>query len=255
MLHSIWTAATGMEAQQMRINTIADNLSNVNTTGYKKSSVDFQDLLYQNILEPSRENAGVQYGLGVKPVAITKAYTQGNLQITNNSYNVAINGTGFFQVRQPDGTFAYTRDGSLKLSPEGYLTTSNGLILEPQIQIDARATDITINTDGMVYIKMANAAEQNQVGQITITRFANPAGLEAIGNNMVVQTGASGEPQTGIPGTGGLGVLRQGALEASNVELVQEMVMMIATQKAYDTASKAITESDKMMDTANQLVR
>jgi flagellar basal-body rod protein FlgG len=244
-----------MQAQQMRINTIANNLSNVNTTGYKKSSVDFQDLLYQTITEPSRDNAGTQYGLGVKPVAITKAYSQGNLQITNNPYNCAINGSGFFQVRQPDGTFAYTRDGSFKLSPEGYLTTANGLIMEPQIQIDPRALDVTVNSDGMVYVKLANATELNQVGQITITRFANPAGLEAIGDNLLMQTGASGEPQTGVPGTGGLGVLRQGALEASNVELVQEMVMMIATQKAYDTSSKAITVSDKMMDTANQLIR
>lgn len=255
MLHSIWTAATGMQAQQMRINTIASNLANTNTTGYKKSSVDFQDLLYQTIAQPNRETAGIQYGLGVKPVAITKYYSQGNLQITNNPLDLAIDGQGFFQVRQTDGSYGYTRDGSFKLSAEGYLMTSNGLLLEPQLRIDSRATDITIGQDGMVWVKLGSNAEQNQVGQITLTRFANPAGLEAIGDNLVVQTGASGEPQTAAPGVEGMGIIRQRALEASNVELVQEMVMMIATQKAYDTSSKAINVSDKMMDTANQLIR
>ncbi|HEY9766700.1 MAG TPA: flagellar basal-body rod protein FlgG [Chroococcales cyanobacterium] len=255
MLHSIWTAATGMQAQQMRINTIANNLSNVNTTGYKKSSVDFQDLLYQTISAPTRDAAGVQYGLGVKPVAITKFYAQGNLQITNNPLNVAIDGVGFFQVRMADGSYAYTRDGSFKLSPDGYLTTSDGLLLEPQVRIPAAANDITIGDNGMVYVKVGNNADQNQIGQINLTRFANPAGLEAIGQNLVIETGASGQPSTGVPGVEGMGVLRQRALETSNVELVTEMVMMIATQKAYDTSSKAIQVSDKMMDTANQLIR
>lgn len=255
MIHAIWTAATGMQAQQMRIDTIANNLSNVNTTAYKRSNVDFQDLLYQTINQPGADTAGVQIGLGVRPVAITKLYEQGNLQITENALDMAIDGEGFFQVRRPDGTVAYTRDGSFKLDAEGNLVTSGGLLLEPQIQFPAGTTNIYISNGGQVAAQLPGQPEQAPIGQINLARFPNPAGLQAMGNNLLMQTAASGEPIIGPPDIEGMGRIRQGALETSNVELVREMVMMIATQKAYDTSSKAINVSDKMMETANQLQR
>lgn len=255
MIHAIWTAATGMQAQQMRIDTIANNLSNVNTTAYKRSNVDFQDLLYQTINQPGADNAGVQVGLGVRPVAVTKIYHQGNLQITENALDLAIDGDGFFQVRRPDGTVAYTRDGSFKLDAEGNLVTSGGLQLEPQIQFPAGTSNIYISTNGQVAAQLPGQPEQAPIGQINLVRFPNPAGLQAMGNNLVLQTAASGEPIIGPADIEGMGRIRQGALETSNVELVREMVMMIATQKAYDTSSKAINVSDKMMETANNLQR
>lgn len=255
MIHAIWTAATGMQAQQMRIDTIANNLSNVNTTSYKRSTVDFQDLLYQTINQPGTDAAGVQIGLGVRPVAVTKLYEQGNLQITNNPLDMAIDGDGFFQVTQSNGNPAYTRDGSFKLDRSGRLVTSTGAPLEPPITIPEGTQGITIRGDGTVFGTPPNATEQQILGNILLTSFPNPAGLQALGNNLLVETSASGPGAQGQPTLDGLGKLRQGALEASNVELVREMVMMIATQKAYDTSSKAIMVSDKMMETANQLQR
>lgn len=255
MIHAIWTAATGMQAQQMRIDTIANNLSNVNTTAYKRSTVDFQDLLYQTVNQPGVDAAGVQIGLGVRPVAVTKLYEQGNMHITNSPLDLAIDGEGFFQVRLNNGQIGYTRDGSFKLDPNGNLVTSGGALIEPQINIPAGSSNIHIGTNGAVFVQPPNTAEQITIGQINLVRFANPAGLQAIGNNLVLQTAASGEPTPLQPLQDGMGSLRQGALETSNVELVREMVMMIATQKAYDTSSKAIMVSDKMMETANQLQR
>ena len=263
MIHGIWTAATGMQAQQMRIDTIANNLANVNTTGFKKSNVDFQDLVYQTLNQPGIENAGYQVGRGVRPVANTKLYSHGSLQVTNNPLNLAIDNSenamglvnDFFAVIERDGTLPYTRDGSFKLDANRNIVTSNGLLLQPQVTIPADATDIHIREDGLVLIRRPLTPEQEEVGRITITRFANPAGLAAIGSNLVKATPASGEPQVGIPATEGRGKIRQGTLETSNVDIVTEMVTMIATQKSYDTSSKAIQVSDKMMDTANQLVR
>lgn len=254
MIHAIWTAATGMQAQQLRIDTIADNLANVNTTGFKKGVVDFQDLLYQTLNQPGLTNAGSQVGLGVHPVAITKYYQQGNVQVTNNPLDLAINGDGFFQVRQADGTVAYTRDGSFKLDANGNLVTSGGLFLEPQVTVPPGST-VTIRPDGTVFAQAPGATDQTQIGIIQLARFANPSGLEAVGNNLVLQTSASGQPTIGQPAIAGMGQVEQGALETSNVELVSEMVMMIATQKAYDTSSKAITVSSEMMDGANQLIK
>lgn len=255
MIHAIWTAATGMQAQQFRIDTIANNLSNVNTTAYKRSAVDFQDLLYQTINQPGADTAGIQVGLGVRTGAAVKLYDQGNLQITNNPFDLAINGDGFFSVRSGNGDVAYTRDGSFKLDQQGNLVTASGALVEPPIIMPPGASNIHISENGTVFAQLATNPEQQIVGNIQLTRFVNPSGLQAIGQNMVIQTSASGPPQQGTPTLVGLGALRQGALEASNVELVREMVMMIATQKAYDTSSKAITVSDKMMDTANQLQR
>lgn len=255
MIHGIWTAATGMLAQQMRIDTIANNLSNVNTTAYKRATVDFQDLLYQTINQPGTDSAGVQIGLGVRPVAVTKLYEQGNLQVTNNQLDVAIDGEGFFAVRLPNNTVGYTRDGSFKKDPEGRLVTSGGLVLEPNVTIPPGVLHVNIREDGTVFGQIQGQPEQQVLGNVQTTRFVNPAGLQAIGHNLLLETSASGPPTQGTPGLEGLGQLRQGTLEASNVELVREMVMMIATQKAYDTSSKAITVSDKMMETANQLQR
>ena len=254
MIHAIWTAATGMQAQQMRIDTIANNLSNVNTTSYKRSMVDFQDLLYQTVTQPGTDAAGVQIGLGVRPVAVTKLYEQGNLQITNNPLDHAIDGDGFFKVNLPNGQFAYTRDGSFKLDSTGQLVTSGGAAIEPAITIPPGSTGVVVRQDGAVFVTNAEN-QQTQIGQISLFRFPNPAGLQAIGNNLMLATSASGDELAGIPTQVGFGKLRQGALEASNVELVREMVMMIATQKAYDTSSKAIAVSDKMMETANNLQR
>ncbi|MBI6545479.1 MAG: flagellar basal-body rod protein FlgG [Cyanobacteria bacterium NC_groundwater_1444_Ag_S-0.65um_54_12] len=259
MMHAIWTAATGMQAQQMRIDAIANNLANVNTTAYKKSNVEFQDLLYQAIQNPGVDAAGVQIGLGVRPVAITKYHVQGNLQITNNPLDLAIDGQGFFQVRLNDsaGTLAYTRDGGFKVDADGNLVTSTGLKLDnPPVEIGRGVTDIKVRENGMIFGRRRNEAEQVPIGQVNIAIFPNPAGLQSIGNNLYLPTSASGASQVGNPGsTDGHGALRQGALETSNVELVTEMVMMIATQKAYDTSAKAIQVSDRMMESTNQLVR
>ena len=263
MIHGMWTAATGMQAQQMRIDTIANNLANVNTTGFKKSMVDFQDLVYQTLNQPGLDNAGYQVGRGVRPVASTKLYSHGSLQVTNNPLNLAIDNSenaiglvnDFFIVIERDGTQAYTRDGSFKLDQNRRIVTSSGLPLFPEILIPADATDIHIREDGLVLVRRPLSAEQEEVGVIQIARFPNPAGLAAQGNNQVKATPASGEPIVGRPALEGRGKVKQGMLETSNVDIVTEMVTMIATQKSYDTASKAIMTSDKMMDTANQLVR
>lgn len=258
MMHSIWTAATGMQAQQMRIDAIANNLANVNTTGYKKGTVEFQDLLYQQIQSPGVETAGVQIGLGVKPVAITKYHSQGNLQITNNPLDMAIDGPGFFAVRSNNaaGTRAFTRDGSFKIDNENNLVTSSGERLDPPVILPEGVTDIKVRENGVIFGRLPNQTVQTPIGQINLFLFNNPAGLQSIGNNLYLPTVASGEPREGQPGSdAGHGVIQQGALETSNVELVSEMVMMIATQKSYDTSAKAIQVSDRMMESTNQLVR
>lgn len=263
MIHGIWTAATGMQAQQMRIDTIANNLANVNTTGFKKSNVDFQDLVYQTINQPGIENAGSQIGRGVRPTAITKLYGQGSMQVTNNPYHLAIDNSkntighanDFFIITERDGTQAYTRDGSFTHDANGNLTTATGLLLFPQITVPPDAKDFTVKTDGLVLVTRSGSTQQEEIGTIQIARFTNPAGLSAVGNNLLKATPASGEPQIGRPGLDGRGAIQQGMLETSNVDIVTEMVTMITTQKAYDTSSKAIMVSDKMMDTANQLIR
>jgi flagellar basal-body rod protein FlgG len=263
MIHGIWTAATGMQAQQMRIDTIANNLANVNTTGFKKSMVDFQDLVYQTLNQPGLENAGSQVGRGVRPVATTRMYSHGSLQVTNNPLHLAIDNSqnaiglvnDFFIVQERDGTQAYSRDGSFKLDAQRNIVTSTGLLLSPQIQIPVDATDIHIREDGLVLVRRPLSAEQEEVGVINIARFPNPAGLAASGNNLLKQTPASGEPVIGRPALEGRGLIKQGMLETSNVDIVTEMVTMITTQKSYDAASKAISSSDKMMESANQLIK
>jgi flagellar basal-body rod protein FlgG len=259
MMHSIWTAATGMQAQQMRIDAIANNLANVNTTSYKKSQVDFQDLLYQAVQAPGFETAGMQVGLGVRPSAISKYHAQGNLQVTNNPLDVAIDGPGFFQVTTTDsrvvGNIAYTRDGSFKINSQGQLVTSSGLVVIMTASLQG-ATDVRIREDGAVFGRVNGTGPVVDLGSIPLVSFPNPAGMMSIGNNLYMFTEAAGSGTApGPAGTSGMGRIVQGALEASNVELVTEMVMMIATQKAYDTSSKAINVSDKMMESTNGLIR
>ncbi len=262
MIRSLWTAATGMEAQQINIDAIANNLANVNTSGFKKSRVDFQDLLYQTIkpagvatTSSTVQPAGIQVGLGVKPAGIVKNFAQGNFKETGNPLDIAIAGDGFFQVSMPDGTTAYTRSGAFKVDNNGRLVTSDGYTMSPEITIPSDTLSISIGNDGTVSVLEQGQDTPTQIGQIQIAHFINPAGLSAIGHNLFKVTDASGSANTGNPGNDGLGTLEQGVLEMSNVSVVQEMVEMIAGQRAYETNSKAIQTSDEMLQTANNLKR
>ncbi|NLJ86870.1 MAG: flagellar basal-body rod protein FlgG [Firmicutes bacterium] len=262
MMRSLWTAASGMVGQQFSIDTIANNLANVNTAGFKKSRVDFQDLLYQTIRyagTPVTAGAqiptGIELGHGVRPVATQKVFTQVGFRQTDNPLDLAIEGEGFFQVLMPDGTIAYTRDGSFKRDGEGRLSTSDGFSLEPEIIIPENAVSINIGTDGTVSVLNAGENEQTSVGLIELARFVNPAGLQNLGRNLLARTAASGDPIEGTPGLDGFGALAQGYVEMSNVQVVEEMVNMIVAQRAYETNSKAIQASDDMLQTANNLRR
>jgi len=253
---ALWAAKTGLEAQQTRMAVTANNLSNVNTTGFKRGRVAFEDLLYQNVRQVGADAAqdtqlpsGLMLGTGVRVVATEKTYTQGNLQVTSNALDVAINGRGFFQVTLPDGTNAYTRDGSFKVNAQGELVTSGGYRLQPAVSIPDGAQSVSIGTDGAVTVQLAGQAAPSQVGSLQIVDFINPAGLQARGENLLVESAASGAPQAGTPGLNGLGALQQGALEASNVNVVEELVSMIETQRAYEMNSKAISTTDKMLET------
>ena len=251
---ALWIAKTGLDAQQMRMAVISNNLANVNTTGFKRDRAVFEDLLYQTIRQPGAQStqntqlpSGLMLGTGVRPVATEKLFTQGNLIQTGNPLDVAINGSGFLQVLQPDGTLAYTRDGTLQVNSQGQLVTSSGYVIQPSITIPANTQSITIGTDGTVSAQIAGTATPNQLGSLQLANFINPPGLEPVGDNLYVQTAASGTPQTGTPGLNGLGTLVQGSLESSNVNVVQEMVDMIETQRAYEMNSKAIATSSQML--------
>jgi flagellar basal-body rod protein FlgG len=237
----------------------ANNLANVNSTGFKRSRVAFEDLMYQTVRQTGATGAqdtllpsGVHLGTGSRVVATEKLNTQGSIQITNNSTDVAINGRGFFQVSLPDGTTAYTRDGSFKLNAEGELVTSGGYRVQPAISIPEGAISVTIGTDGAVSVQLQGQAAPNQVGTLQLADFINPAGMQARGENLLLETAASGPPQAGTPGVNGLGSLQQGALEASNVNVVEELVSMIETQRAYEMNSKAISTTDKMLEYLTQ---
>jgi len=256
---ALWAAKTGLEAQQTRMTVTANNLANVNTTGFKRSRVAFEDLMYQTVRQTGATGAqdtllpsGVHLGTGSRVVATEKLNTQGSIQITNNSTDVAINGRGFFQVSLPDGTTAYTRDGSFKLNAEGELVTSGGYRVQPAISIPEGAISVTIGTDGAVSVQLQGQAAPNQVGTLQLAGFINPAGMQARGENLLLETAASGPPQAGTPGVNGLGSLQQGALEASNVNVVEELVSMIETQRAYEMNSKAISTTDKMLEYLTQ---
>ena len=260
MLRALWTAASGMTTQQINIDNIANNLANVNNAGFKKSRVNFQDLLYQEMRPAGAVTAtgishptGIQIGLGSNVVATEKIFTQGNFQQTGNMLDIAIEGDGFFQVTLPDGNIGYTRSGSFKLNSDGDIVTPEGYLLEPAITIPENATSITIGTDGTVSVTLPGEAEAAEVGNIELARFINPAGLKAIGNNLFVQTGASGEAVTGVPGEDGIGTIAQGVLEMSNVNVVEEMVNMITGQRAYEINSKAIQTGDQMLQIVNNL--
>ena len=253
---ALWAAKTGLEAQQTRMAVTANNLANVNTTGFKRGRVAFEDLLYQNVRQVGADAAqdtqlpsGLTVGTGVRVVATEKTYYQGNLQVTSNALDVAINGRGFFQVALPDGTNAYTRDGSFKINAQGELVTSGGYRVQPAVSIPDGAQSVSIGTDGAVSVQLAGQAAPSQVGSLQVVDFINPAGLQARGENLLLESAASGPPQTGTPGLNGLGSLQQGALEASNVNVVEELVAMIETQRAYEMNSKAVSTADKMLET------
>ncbi|MCE5286561.1 MAG: flagellar basal-body rod protein FlgG [Pelosinus sp.] len=264
MMRALWTAGSGMAAQQANVDNIANNLANVNTTGFKKSRSDFEDLMYQTIRQAGATTGpdnqvptGIQIGLGVRQIATQKMYTSGSLQNTGNTLDVAItNGdSSFFQIAMPDGSTAYTRDGSFKMDSQGRVTTSEGYLLVPNITIPAggSTTNLTISQDGRVTMKINDQIQD--LGQIQVAQFINPAGLESIGGNLLKETVASGTPTLGNPGDNGAGSLAQKELEMSNVQVVDEMVNMIVAQRAYEMNSKAITTSDTMLEQAANLKR
>ncbi|MER3427139.1 MAG: flagellar basal-body rod protein FlgG [Pyrinomonas sp.] len=261
MSRALHTAATGMMAQQQQIDNIANNLANSSTVGFKRTRLEFQDILYQNLRTPgAASNAqtslpvGLQIGLGTRAVASERIFLQGDFQQTQNPLDLVIEGSGFFQVRLSNGEIAYTRAGSFHLNAEGQIVTATGEPLEPAITIPREATSITIGTDGTVSVTMPGQANAQTVGQIQLATFANPAGLESLGRNLFRETAASGQPTVGTPDANGLGRINQGFVEGSNVNVVEELVQMIAAQRAYETNSKVITAADRMLATINQAV-
>ena len=260
MQRSLWISKTGLEAQQTQMDVISNNLANVGTNGFKKSRAVFEDLLYQTLRQPGAQSSqqtqlpsGLQVGTGVRPVATERIFTQGNLQQTGNDKDVAIQGAGFFQVLQPDGTTAYTRDGSFQVDSQGQLVTSSGFVVQPAITIPADAQSLTIGRDGTVSVLQAGSPQPVQVGSLQLATFINPAGLQSMGENLYVETAASGTANTNTPGSNGAGLLTQGYVETSNVNVVEELVNMIQTQRAYEINSKAITTSDQMLQRLAQL--
>lgn len=259
MNSALWVAKTGLDAQQSRMAVVSNNLANVNTTAFKRDRASFQDLMYQNIKQAGAQTStqtqsptGMMVGTGVRIGATSKLFSQGNMQNTGNSFDVAINGRGFFQIQMPDGTLAYTRDGSFSVDSTGALVTASGYPVQPGITIPSAAQSVTISGDGIVSVQLSGQATPQQVGTLTIADFINPSGLEARGDNLYIETAASGGPTTGTPGLNGLGKLVQGSLEASNVNVVEELVNMIETQRAYEMNSKAISTSDQMLQNITQ---
>ncbi|MDY0389340.1 flagellar basal-body rod protein FlgG [Desulfobulbus oligotrophicus] len=260
-MRSLWTATTGMSAQNLNMDVIANNLANVSTSGFKKSRADFQDLLYQIVKVPGSPTSadttsptGIQVGLGVKPAAVTKIFTTGDIVQTSNPLDIAIEGTGFFQVSMPDGTTAYTRAGTLKLDGDGRITTSDGYPVEPEIVIPEDALEITISPDGTVSAILGSDTITTELGNIDLADFVNDAGLIAIGKNLFRDTEASGPALIGTPGENGIGTLLQGYIENSNVNLVEELTQMITAQRSFEINSKVITTSDEMMRTVTNMV-
>lgn len=251
---ALWAAKTGLDAQQTQMTVVSNNLANVNTTGFKKGRAVFEDLVYQNIrqvgantTQDTQSPSGLALGTGVRVVATEKVYTQGNFNQTDNAFDLSIEGRGFFQVLLPDGTQAYTRDGSFQVSSDGQLVTSSGYPVQPSISIPSGAQSVTVGSDGTVTAQLAGQAAATQIGTLQLADFINPAGLMARGQNLLVETAASGTAQTATPGLNGLGTIQQGSLESSNVNVVEEMVNMIETQRAYEMNSKAISTTDQML--------
>jgi flagellar basal-body rod protein FlgG len=260
MINSLWIAKTGMEAQQMQLDVISNNLANSSTNGFKRASAVFEDLMYQNLRqagssssEQSQLPTGLQVGLGVRTVATSRSFSQGALQQSGNKLDVAVQGNGFFQVTMPDGTTNYTRDGSFQVDSQGRLVTATGLPIANGVTVPANATSIAIGGDGIVTAQIPGNVAPQSIGTIALASFINPAGLDPKGQNLYAETPASGQPNSGTPGSNGLGALMQGYVETSNVNVVQELVTMIQTQRAYEMNSKAIQTSDQMLQKLAQL--
>ncbi len=262
MMRALWSAASGMMAQELNVDTIANNLANVNTTGFKRQRVEFQDLMYETVRAAGSAAAegveiptGIQVGLGSRTAATRKLFAQGTFQETGNPLDMVIEGNGFFQVLMPSGEVAYTRAGAFKLDSEGNVVTADGFPLEPPLVVPADAAAISVGSDGTVMATTAGSSEPQSIGQIQLARFANPAGLSNLGHSLLGATAASGEAVTGAPGIDGLGSISQGMLEMSNVRVVEEMVNMITAQRAYEANSQAIRIADQMLEIANNTRR
>jgi len=261
MIRSLWIAKTGMEAQQTQLDNISHNLANVGTNGFKRSHAVFEDLIYQNLrqsgantTEQTQLPTGLQLGLGVRTVATSRNFSQGSLQQTTGNFDLAIKGSGFFQIQLPDGTTAYTRDGSFQINDQGQIVTSEGYPLLPNLTVPNGAQSLTVGSDGVVSVTLAGQIAPQQIGNLQIADFLNPAGLQPIGENLFLESGASGAAQLGDPRTNGLGALQQHMLESSNVNVAEELVSMIETQRAYEVNSKAIQTTDQMLQYLNQNV-
>ena len=260
MIRSLWIAKTGLEAQQLAMDVVANNLANVSTNGFKRSRAVFEDLLYQTLRQPGAKSSqqteipsGLQLGTGVHPIATERIHTQGNLQQTGNALDVAVNGTGFFQILQADGTTGYSRDGSFQLNSQGQIVTASGYVVQPAITIPANAISLTISRDGIVSALSSGSTTPTQIGQLQLASFINPGGLQSQGENLYVETASSGSPSTGNPGSNGLGLLNQSFVETSNVNVAEELVNMIQTQRAFEINSRSIQASDQMLQKLAQL--
>ncbi len=260
MIRSLWVARTGRDAQQTQLDVISNNLANVSTNGFKKGRAVFEDLLYQTLRQPGAQSSqqtqiptGLQLGTGVRPISTARVFTQGNIQKTDNALDLGIQGDGFFQVLLPDGTTGYTRDGSFTKDNQGQIVTSNGYPVQPNITIPANALTVTIGTDGTVTITQPGTAASTQIGNIQLATFINSAGLQSIGQNLFLETAASGTPTPNTPGSNGAGVVNQGYVETSNVNVAEELVTMIQTQRAYELNSKVVSTSDAMLGRLTQL--
>ncbi|MDH5204277.1 MAG: flagellar basal-body rod protein FlgG [Hylemonella sp.] len=260
MMNSLWISKTGMEAQQKQLDVISNNLANVSTNGFKRANAVFEDLMYQNLRqvganssEQSQLPTGLQIGLGVRTVATSRTFSQGSLQQSSSNLDVAIQGNGFFQVNMPDGTVGYTRDGSFQIDAQGRLVTSSGLTVANGVTVPANAKSVSIANDGTVTAQIPGNASPQPIGNIALASFVNPPGLQPLGQNLFAETPASGQPNTGAPNSNGMGALMQGFVETSNVNVVQELITMIQTQRAYEMNSKAIQTSDQMLQKLGQL--
>jgi flagellar basal-body rod protein FlgG len=260
VIRSLWIAQTGLEAQQLNVDVISNNLANVSTNGFKRQRAVFEDLLYQQLRQPGGQTSqqtqvpsGLQIGAGVKPAATVRLFINGSLQATSNPLDLAINGQGFFQILLPDGTTAYTRDGSFQLDNNGQMVTSSGFAMQPSITIPPNSTNITIGLDGTVTVTQSGSTTPVQVGSIQLANFINPAGLQSRGENLYLETAASGPPQVDTPGSNGLGVLNQDFVETSNVSVTEELVNLITAQRAFEINSRAIQTSDQMLQRLTQL--
>ena len=260
MIRSLWVARTGLDAQQTNLDVIANNLANVSTNGFKRGQAVFEDLLYQTMRQPGAQSSqstqvpsGLQLGSGVRPVAVVRVHTKGNLQQTGNDLDVGISGAGFLQVLLPDGTTAYTRDGSFQKDNQGQLVTASGYPVQPSVTIPSNATSVTISKDGVVSITQAGSSSSTQFGTMQLATFINVGGLQAVGENLFLETASSGAPTPNTPGTNGAGVLNQRYVETSNVNVAEELVTMIQTQRAYELNSKVVSTSDQMLGRLTQL--